>query len=221
MLPILTACIAVMLFASACMTTRIEETKDSSTGILPDESVVILASNYHAGNPAEGDFVECVVDRVQSGRHKLNVHPASEFQDALFPWMEPRTAPQGVDDLPGLLNRPGISDRIQARDIRYIIWIEGNTERTSGGGSLSCAAAPTGAACFGLTWWENLSAYEANIWDLDDGISTGTVSASVNGTSVIPALIIPVPFIARTQAAACKGLSKQLKAFIAGSASPR
>ena len=81
------------------------------------------------------------------------------------------------------------------------------------------AAGPTGGACFGLTWWENLSAYKATIWDLDAGISTGTVSTSVNGTSVIPALIIPVPFIARTQAAACKGLSKQLKTFIAGSGS--
>ena len=221
MLSILTACIAVMLFTSACMTTRIEETKDRSTGILPDESVVILASNYHAGNAAEEDFVECIVDKVQSGRHKLKVHSASEFRDALFPWLEPRTAPQGVDGLPDLLKRPGISDRIDARDIRYIIWIEGNTERTSGGGSLSCAAAPTGAACFGLTWWENLSAYEATVWDLDDGIRTGTVSTSVNGTSVIPALIIPVPFIARTQAAACKGLSRQLKTFLASSTPPR
>jgi len=210
-----------MMLSSACMTTRIEETKDSSTGILPDESVVILASNYHAGNPAEDDFVECIVDKVQSGRNKLNVHSANEFRDALFPWLEPRTAPQGVDGLPELLKRPGISDRIEERAIRYIIWVAGNTERTGGGGSLSCAAAPPAAACFGLTWWENLSAYEATVWDMNDGISTGTISTSVNGTSVIPALIIPIPFIARTQAAACKGLSRQLKTFIASSTSLR
>jgi hypothetical protein len=209
------------MLTSACMTTRIEETKDSSTGILPGESVVILASNYHTSNPAENDFMECVVDRIQSGRQKLKVHPASEFRDAIFPWLEPRTAPRGINGLPELLKRPGISDRVQARKIRYVIWVEGDTERTSGGGSLSCAAGPTGGACFGLTWWENLSAYEATVWDLNAGISTGTVSTSVNGTSVIPALIIPVPFIARTQAAACKGLSNQLKTFIAGSGSTR
>jgi hypothetical protein len=213
--------VLISLLTSACMTTRIEETKDSSTGILPGESVVILASNYHTSNPAENNFMECITKKVQSGRYKLKVHPASEFRDALFPWLEPRTAPRGVNGLPELLKRPGISDRVQARNIRYLIWVEGDTERSSGGGSLACSAAPTGAACFGLAWWENLSAYEATIWDLDAGISTGMVSTSVNGTSVVPALIIPVPFIARTQAAACKGLSKQLKVFITGSNSAR
>ncbi|MCP4000314.1 MAG: hypothetical protein GY727_05335 [Gammaproteobacteria bacterium] len=203
------------------MTTNIEEVKDGSTGILPEESIVILASNYHTGNPAEEDFVECVVDKVQSGRNKLNVHSADEFRDALFPWLEPRTTPQGIDGLPELLKRPGVSDRIEERAIRYIIWVAGDTERTSGGGSLSCGTAPPAIVCFGLTWWENLSAYEAAVWDMSEGISTGTISTSVNGTSVIPALILPVPFIARTQATACKGLSKQLKTFISSGTSLR
>ena len=45
----------------------------------------------------------------------------------------------------------------------------------------------------------------------------GEVSATVKGTSVIPAIISPVPFIARTQAAACKGLARELQSFIVGS----
>ena len=209
------------MLTSACMTTKIDEVKDSATGILPGESVVLLASNYHTGDSTENDFMECVTDKVQSGRNKLKVYPASELRDALFPWLEPRTAPQSADGLPELLSRPGISDRIQTRDIHYIIWIQGNTERTNGGGGMSCAAGPTAAACFGLAWWENLSAYEATIWDLEDGISTGSIAANVNGTSIMPALIIPMPFIARTQAKACKGLSRQLKTFITGSTRSR
>ena len=217
--PRLAAAAALLALAvtSGCMTTRIEETKDASTGINKGESVVILASSYHSADPAENKFIDCVTDSVGNGRKGLSIHPAREFRDALFPWLEPRTAPTKVDDLPKLLDRPGVAKRIRDRNIRYVIWIKGDTERQSAGGGLSCAAGPGAAACFGLTWWENLSAYEATIWDLDDGVAAGTISTNVNGTSVIPAVIIPVPFIARTQAAACKGLSKQLRSFIVDS----
>jgi hypothetical protein len=34
---------------------------------------------------------------------------------------------------------------------------------------------------------------------------------------MIPALIIPVPLIARTQTAACKGLARELQQFITNS----
>jgi hypothetical protein len=199
---------------SGCLTSRTEAAKDAPTGINSGESVVVMASSYHATDPAEDKFIECVTDRLQGGRRKLQVHPSAEFRDALFPWLEPRTAPRKVEELPDLLQRPGVHERIEARDIRYIVWIQGDTDRTSSGGGLSCAATLGGGGCFGLAWWENLSAYEAVVWDLDDGTRAGKVTTSVNGTSVIPAVVIPVPLIARTQAAACKGLSKQLQSFI-------
>jgi len=199
---------------SSCMTARVEEAKDASTGIEGDESIVIFASSFHTGDPAEDNLIECVTKKVQSGSSKLRVHPEGEVRDALFPWLEPRTAPQTAEDLPELLERPGVDARVKERGIRYIVWIKGDTERTSSGGSLSCAAGPGGGGCFGLAWWANLSAYDATIWDMEDGTRAGKVSANVNGTSVIPALIIPVPLIARTQAAACKGLAQQLKSFI-------
>jgi hypothetical protein len=211
------AVIYILLLSAAlsgCMTTRIEHAKDSSTGIEAGESIVIFASSYHTSNPAEDDLIECVTKKVQSGSGKLQVHPEAEFRDALFPWLEPRTAPRTAEDLPELFERPGVGEQVRERNIRYIVWIQGDTERTSSGGGLSCAAGPGGGGCFGLAWWENLSAYEATIWDLDDGTRAGKISTNVNGTSVIPALVIPVPLIARTQAAACKGLAKQLQSFI-------
>ena len=211
------AALALCLLVSAlsgCMTARVEEAKDASTGIKSGESIVIFASSYHNGDPAEDDLIACVTKKVQAGSKKLQVHPEGEFRDALFPWLEPRTAPRTAEDLPEMLERPGVGDRVRDRGIRYIVWIKGDTERTSSGGSLSCAAGPGGGGCFGLAWWENLSAYDATIWDLEDGTRAGKVSANVNGTSVIPALVIPVPLIARTQAAACKGLANQLKSFI-------
>lgn len=200
---------------SGCMTTRLEESKNKATGIQSHESVVILEASYHAGNETEDEFVDCVSKTVQKGRRGLNVFPDEKFIDAMFPWFEPRTMPRGPSALPDLFARPGLTERLEASGVRYIIWVTGDTEQSGSGGSLSCAISPAGGGCFGLAWWEDDSSYEAAIWDIRSGKSAGEVSADVHGTSVIPAVIIPVPLIARTKAAACKGLANELRTFIA------
>lgn len=205
----------VSLFTlTGCMTTRVEESKSAATGISADESIVIIESSYHAGNETEDGFVDCVTKAVQKGKARINVYPDEAFVDDLFPWFEPRFMPQGPNALPDLMAKPGVAEKIRASGVRYIVWLNGETERTAGGGSLSCAVGPGGGGCFGLAWWENDSSYEAAIWDIEDGKSAGAVSAAVRGTSMIPAVVVPVPLIARTQAAACKGLARELQSFI-------
>ena len=199
---------------SGCMTTRVEGSKDAATGIADGQFIVIIESSYHSGNQTEDGFVDCVTKEVQKGRAVLSVYPDEVFQDDLFPWFEPRTMPQGPNALPALMDKPGVAQRIRESGVRYIVWINGNTERTNGGGSLSCAVGPGGGGCYGLAWWENDSSYEAAVWDIEDGKSAGAVSAAVRGTSMIPALVVPVPLIARTQNAACKGLARELRSFI-------
>ncbi len=206
--------LALFSLLAGCMTTRVEESKNAATGINKHESVVILEASYHAGNETEDEFVDCVSDRVQKGRRGINVYPDEKFIDIMFPWFEPRTMPRGPEALPALFERPGLTERLEASGVRYIIWLTGDTEKSSSGGSLSCAIAPGGGGCFGLAWWEDDSIYKAAIWDIREAKSAGEVSADVHGTSVIPAFFIPVPFIARTKAAACKGLANELRSFI-------
>jgi hypothetical protein len=69
-------------------------------------------------------------------------------------------------------------------------------------------------ACFGFLSWESGSDYEASIWDINRGITVGKVSSEASGTSIVPALVVPIPFIARVQTQACISLAKQLKTFI-------
>lgn len=202
---------------SGCMTTRMEETKNAATGILEGERVVIMEASYHTGNETEDKFIDCVSKGVQKGRNGIDVFPDEDFVDALFPWFEPRTMPQGPDALPDLFTRPGVTERMRDSGVRYIVWVTGETEQSASGGSLSCAVAPGGGGCFGLAWWEDDASYSAAVWDVRNGRSAGEVSANVHGTSVIPALVIPVPLIARTQAAACKGLARELQSFLIGS----
>src|SRR3989337_2959640 len=92
-----------------------------------------------------------------------------------------RRAPANAQGFSAFLARPGVSDRVNEMGVRYIVWIDGVTQKTDGGGSIACAAGPGGAGCLGLGWWGKTSAYEATVWDLRQGVSAGTLSTDVKG----------------------------------------
>lgn len=202
------------LSVSACVTSRVEDAREGVTGIREGESIVIMAKSYHLGNETEAKYIRCIENALARGRNGLNVIPNGEFVDSLFPWFEPRTAPAETKNLAKLMERPGVAERIAEQGVRYIVWLDGDTERVAGGGSLSCAAGPGGGGCFGFAWWQSDADYNASVWDLEGLESAGTVTTDVSGTSFLPALVIPIPFIARTQAKACKTLANQLHSFI-------
>lgn len=199
---------------TGCVTSRIEDARENVTGLNDGQSVVIMAKSYHQGNETEGDYLTCIEKALGAGSKGISVIPHQKFIDNLFPWFEPRTAPADTKGLPALMDRPGVKDAVKDMGVRYVVWLDGDTERVAEGGSLSCAVGPGGGGCFGFAWWQNDADYEAAVWDLHDFESAGTVSADVSGTSFLPALVIPIPLIARTQTRACKGLAQQLRAFI-------
>jgi len=205
---------ATAALLGACVTSRVENIREGNTGIEEGEGIVIMAKSYHLGNETEAKFISCVGDSVGRGRTGLRVIPNSEFVDALFPWFEPRTAPAETKGLPTLMSRPGVAEMIKEKGVRYVVWLDGDTDKVAGGGSLSCAAGPGGGGCFGFAWWQNDANYEASVWDLDGLEDAGTVSADVSGTSFLPAIVVPIPLIARTQTKACNALADQLKLFI-------
>ncbi len=209
-----TIVVLIALSCAGCVTSRVEDARESETGIEAGEAVVIMAKSYHLGNETEEKYIRCVEKAIGKGVAGLRVIPHREFVDSLFPWFEPRTAPADTKHLPKLMQQPGVVARIDEQKVRYIIWLDGDTERVAGGGSLSCAAGPGGGGCFGFAWWQNDADYEASVWDLEDLESAGTVTTDVSGTSFLPALVIPIPLIARTQTKACKSLAGQLQQFI-------
>jgi hypothetical protein len=109
-----------------------------------------------------------------------------------------------------------VSERISASGVRYLVWLDGATRKTDGGGSLACGAAPGAAGCVGFGWWEKESDFEAVIWDLKSGKSAGSVGTNVTGTSAIVGAVVPLPFIARVEGTACKRLAEQLQSFFQG-----
>jgi hypothetical protein len=52
------------------------------------------------------------------------------------------------------------------------------------------------------------------VWDVRNANSVGKVSSDAIGTSYMPAIVVPLPFIARVQNSACTSMAGQLRAFI-------
>ncbi|MBS1200719.1 MAG: hypothetical protein H6R27_1397 [Proteobacteria bacterium] len=207
--------LAPLVLLSGCMTAQLEESRSLATQIGADEAVVLLAKPHVEGTSAEDDFMDCVGNKI-SGRAGIRVQPNNDFQDSMFPWFEPSTAPQRPEGVAQLLARPAVRQRIEENGVRYIIWVDGLTRQTDSGGSISCAIGPGGGGCIGFGWWEKESDYDAIVWDLQEAKSAGSVSTNVIGTSALVGAIVPLPFIARVQGTACDRLAEQLGAFLHG-----
>jgi hypothetical protein len=208
--------ITALLITSACTTTRIDEFRQGKTGIEADESIVLLGRRQGSSYETREKFVECIGDNVSRGTLGLRVIPEDEFINALFPWFEPRTAPLRTEDLQVLMEEPIVAQKIGEYGIRYIVWIDGKTEQTSSAGSLACSVVPGGAACFGFGTWENDSNFDVRVWDVTTFNHVGTISAEANGQSYMPALVVPIPLIARVENNACESLALQLQQFVQG-----
>lgn len=207
--------LAPLALASGCMTATLEENRNLDTKIAAGEAVVLLAKPHVEGTSAEDDFMDCVGSKM-AGRAGIRVQPNNDFQDSMFPWFEPSTAPQRPEGVAQLLAKPAVRQRMEENGVRYIVWVDGLTRQTDSGGSISCAIGPGGGGCIGFGWWEKESDYDAIVWDLEEAKSAGSVSTNVTGTSALVGAIVPLPFIARVQGTACDRLAEQLGAFLHG-----
>lgn len=212
------ALILLSSLLSACVTSTVQEIRETTTSVTTDDTVVVLGKKDRpSSQETELDFVSCVSDNLSAGKTGIEAISEQRFVDEMFPWFEPRTAPIRTTNLTRLIGDPLISNKFKEIGLKYLIWIEGNTERTDSAGTLTCGVAPGAAGCFGFLTWENDSAYEATIWDIETGKTAGRVSSEATGTSFMPALVVPIPFIARVKNNACTSLAKQIGAFIQNS----
>ena len=214
------------------MTSKVDETRHVAAAIQPNESIVILKKPQLEGVGTEGEFLSCVQEKLggelvhpQDGQSAkpassspvpFKIYGEQQFEDAMFPWFEPSTAPANAAGLKTLLEHPGITERLTQIGVRYVVWLDGNTRKTDGGGSVACAIGPGGGGCFGVGWWDKEADYVATVWDLNTATELGTVTADVTGTSVLIGAVAPIPIITPVQGKACSRLSEQLRSFLTG-----
>nr|WP_255873114.1 hypothetical protein [Microbulbifer elongatus] len=205
---------ALALTSGGCTTVVIDEYRRSTGELAVGDSVVILGRRHSSEYETEPDLINCVGDTLHNPESGVTVIPEQQFVDALYPWFEPRKAPMHIKSLSRLMDIPDVRSRMEQYGVKYIVWIDGSTETTSSAGSIGCSIGTAGAGCFGFGTWDKESDYEASVWDFRDQELSGKISADAQGTSYMPAIVVPIPLIARVQNNACKGMAAQLKEFL-------
>ena len=211
-----TLVLSLALSMSGCVNSTIEQVKQPGIAFDNADSIVILARRHENASETEASFTECVEERLSEESTHLKVHPQKAFVDAMFPWFEPRTAPLRTRDLERLMSEPVVADKMAEFGVRYMVWLDGFTETSGRTGTISCTVGPGGAGCFGFGSWEDDSTFDARVWDVASLQNVGTISTDATGQSYVPALVIPIPLIARVEANACIRLADQLKQFVNG-----
>lgn len=209
--------VAMLLLASGCVTSRVEQTRVAETGIATDEAMVLLGRASYNDRETEASFTACIASEMARGDIPIQLVTQDDFMDQLYPWFEPRVAPVSAEQLGDLFARPGVRERVKSSNIRYLGWVEGDTVVKDKGGSMSCAITTAVGGCLGISYWEEDASYEISIWDLETLTASGKIRADATGTSYLAGLVIPVPILARPGNAACESLANQLKTFIIGS----
>ena len=209
----ITGAFLYLLVLSGCTTVVIDEYRETHSQLDSDRAVVVLGRRHSSDYETEPELIQCIGEVLTTGGSDIRVIPEREFLDSLYPWFEPRTAPMNMRRLNRLVERTDVANAIADYNIDYIVWVDGNTETTDSSGSIGCSIGTGGAGCFGFGTWDKESDYEASIWDYQQRRLSGKISAGATGTSYMPAVVVPIPLIARVQANACKGMGLQLRSF--------
>ncbi|MBT8446671.1 MAG: hypothetical protein KJO38_05965 [Gammaproteobacteria bacterium] len=209
--PLMLAATAILL-AGCNSKTIVDKHSIAPSYVSTGEKLVVLGRRNHSSHQAEEDFVDCIGQTLQRSA-QLGVISDEEFIDGMYPWFEAQTAPTDVRQLDKLIQNRAVSERIKKFGVRYIVWVDGFTETVDSQGSVSCAVGPGGGGCFGFASWDDEARYEASVWDFTAAAESGRISTETKGTSYMPAIIIPIPMLARVQATACRNMAQQLAQF--------
>ena len=206
--------LAALLMAGCKSTTVIDEYRDAATSLNSGDAVVVLGRRHSSEHETEKDFIRCVGKSLAGGDEPIIVIPEDQFVNSMYPYFEVSTAPMDVKNLDNLVQKPEIAHKFSEFNIRYFIWIDGFTEKTDSSGAISCSIGPGGGGCFGFATWDDEANYEASVWDFQNQNLAGRISTETQGTSYLPAVIIPIPLLARVQANACASMASQIKSFL-------
>lgn len=205
--------ITALYLLSACTTVTIDHYSNGDITLEEGESIVVLGRRFSSSYDTEVDLISCVGNILGHSSTGITVIPEQQFIDKLYPWFEPRLAPVHTKALSRLVQQEKVVAVMDEYNISHIVWIDGKTETTGSSGSIGCSIGAGGVGCFGFGSWDKESEYEATIWDFDDHTLRGKVSTDASGTSYMPAVVIPIPMIAKVQKNACKSMAEQLKVY--------
>ncbi len=211
--PFLAVTLLAILLGGCASTTTIDDYRPTTEliEISSGEKVAVLGRRDAGHYETDTSFIECIGNQLD-GSH-FEVMPEREFVDALYPWFEPRTAPKGIKRLRKLMSDPYIQARVSERNIRYLVWLDGEVESAGHAGTMSCGMGPTGAGCFGYASWDKNVFFEAVVWDLSDVTEEARIRVDAEGTSYVIGIVAPIPLISPVKSQACQGMGDKLRSY--------
>jgi len=194
--------------------TVIDRHEEASAIIKRGDSVVLLGRKTSLAESEDHGFVACVVDTLEAQNKTLGIIRENEFVDAMYPWFESSTAPVNVSMLGEIFENTAVRERFDQLAIKYLIWIQGRTETLDSVGGVACSIGLGGGGCFGFKSWDDEADYVATIWDMHTQADAGRIGARTNGTSYVPAVIVPLPLLARVKHKACDAMAEQIADYL-------
>src|SRR4029078_10004734 len=94
------------LFGACGVESHLEPYKQTDVVVSKGEQLVVLARKQPSNHEAGEGFVQWISDALARGDSRLEVHSTKAFEDSMYPWFEPSTAPLSTDDLSGLVETP-------------------------------------------------------------------------------------------------------------------
>jgi len=209
------------MLAGCGSTTLVKDFEQTQVGTLSEgESVVVLSDYKTAALETDPDFIDCVHESLGDDDAGLRVIPQREFIDGMYPFFEASTAPANVNAISRLTHDPTARERMAEMNVRYIVWVGGDTQTVDKSGSFSCTIGPGGGGCFGWASWTDRGTYNAKIWDIKNGVETGTFNVDSTGTSHLVGVVLPVPLLARVESEACEAMAQRVSLAVDGGEAP-
>ena len=170
------------------------------------------ADPSNPANPFIETMQECLHGRLAAAYPDGNFIVSSSIRDLLFPYLEPATQPTDDESFAELLSRDATHARL-IKHIDYLVTFTGETVKEKKGGIL-CGAGYGGGGCLGLAWTNKDTQVRIVIWDLGSHTPSARQETRAQGTSWMPAFLLPIPIPALTEREACLDISRQLTDFI-------
>jgi hypothetical protein len=169
------------------------------------------ADPANPANPFIGSLEKCLTKRLAQAYPNGTLVPSGSIRDVFFPLLEPAIQPASEADFAALLSRPEVRQRLGKR-LDYLVVFSGGTESETRGGII-CGAGYGGGGCLGLAWINKDTRIDVVIWALGETVSATHQGSRVEGTTWVPAFILPIPIPALTEAEACRDMSRQIVEF--------
>ena len=202
---------------NSCSSTIIDEYRQGETGISFDDKIVVLGRRVDPNYLTSHQFINCIREGLENNEVPISVVNQKEFVQNMGGYFSVRHAPSSISSFRERMDNPHFEALIKKSRVRYIVWVDGTTVQSDKKANMSCSITPGGGGCFGFMTWEDTSDFQAEIWDVNNKSLVGNISTDANGQSYVPALVVPLPLLAKVESNACERLAIQLDSFIRGS----